>query len=111
MADCYAHEAIGRLSCFAASPEQVQEHVAERFGEDMTDWGRVLPLQVETAKSRHADELYQVLRDLTSMAKLGVPISCINTYLAAIRNAEQLLEKVDNESTEDPSNGQQSQQA
>ncbi len=63
--------------------------------------------QVETAKSRHADELYQVLRDLTSMAKLGVPISCINTYLAAIRNAEQLLEKIDEELEKDSDHDQQ----
>lgn len=111
MAECYAHEVFGNLSCFAGTPDQVKAALANQAGDDMVDWGRVVPLQLETAKSRHADELYQVLRDLTSMAKLGVPISCINTYLAAIRNAEQLLEKVDNESTEDPSNGQQSQQA
>lgn len=101
MAKCYAHEVLGKLSCFAGSPAQVKAELANRVSDDMVDWGRVVPLQVETAKSRHADELYQVLRDLTSMSKLGVPISCINTYLAAIRNAEQLLEKVDNESTED----------
>jgi len=107
MAKCYAHEVLGKLSCFAGSPAQVKAALANQVGDDMVDWGRVVPLQVETAKSRHADELYQVLRDLTSMAKLGVPISCINTYLAAIRNAEQLLEKVDNESTEDSTHEKQ----
>lgn len=107
MAECYAHEVFGNLSCFAGTPDQVKAALANQVGDDMVDWGRVVPLQVETAKSRHADELYQVLRDLTSMAKLGVPISCINTYLAAIRNAEQLLEKVDNESTEDSTHEKQ----
>ncbi len=69
--------------------------MAERYAHE------VAPLLVETAKSRHAEELYQVLRDLTVMAKLGVPISCINTYAAAVRNAEQLLKKIDVESMED----------
>lgn len=101
MAECYAHEVFGNLSCFAGSPDQVRSSLAGQVGEDMVDWGTVVPLQIETPKSRHADDLYQVLSDLTAMARLGVPISCINTYLAAIRNAEQLLEKIDQESTED----------
>jgi hypothetical protein len=107
MAECYAHEVFGNLSCFAGTPDQVKAALANQAGDDMVDWGRVVPLQVETAKSRHADELYQVLRDLTSMAKLGVPISCINTYLAAIRNAEQLLEKIDEELEKDSDHDQQ----
>lgn len=107
MAECYAHEAFGNLSCFAGTPDQVKAALASQAGDDMVDWGRVVPLQVETAKSRHADELYQVLRDLTAMAKLGIPISCINTYLAAIRNAEQLLEKIDDELEKDSNHEQQ----
>jgi len=107
MAECYAHEVFGNLSCFAGTPDQVKAALANQVGGDMVDWGRVVPLQVETAKSRHADELYQVLRDLTSMAKLGVPISGINTYLAAIRNAEQLLEKIDEELEKDSDHDQQ----
>ena len=107
MAECYAHEVFGNLSCFAGTPDQVLASLAGQVGEDMVDWGRVVPLQIETPITRHADELHQVLSDLTSMARLGVPISCINTYLAAIRNAEQLLEKIDQESTEDASNEKQ----
>ena len=101
MAECYAHQVFGNLSCFGGTPDQVKAALANQAGEDMVEWGRVVPLQVETAKSQHAEELYEVLHDLTAMAKLGVPISGINTYLAAIRNAEQLLENIDNESTED----------
>jgi hypothetical protein len=107
MAECYAHEVFGNLSCFAGTPDQVKAALAMQVGDDMVDWGRVVPLQVQTAKSRHAEELYQVLRDLTAMAKLGVPISGINTYLAAIRNAEQLLEKIDEELEKDSDHDQQ----
>lgn len=99
--ECYAHEVFGNLSCFAATPELVKKALANQVGKDMADWGRVVPLQIETAKSRHADDLHQVLRDLTTMAKVGVPISGINTYAAAIRNAEELLAKIEEESTED----------
>lgn len=111
MADCYAHQVFGNLSCFAPTPERVHSDLSKQVGEDMTDWGRVVALQIETPKTRHADDLYQVLRDLASMARLGIPISCINTYVAAIRNAEELLQKIDDESTEDPTDGKQSHQA
>ncbi len=97
MAECYAHEVFGNLSCFAGTPDQVKAELANPAGEDMADWGRVVPLQVETAKSRRAEELYQVLRDLTTMAKLGVPISGINTYAAAVRNSDELLQRIDDE--------------
>lgn len=60
-----------------------------------------------TVRQKYADDLYQVLKDLTVMAKMGVPISCINTYAAAVRNAEQLLKKIDVESMEDLANEKQ----
>ena len=53
-----------------------------------------------TPQQKHAGELHQVLSDLTSMARLGVPISCVQTYLAAIRNAEELLKQIERECTE-----------
>lgn len=103
MADCYAHQLFGDITCIAGSPSQVLDQVSK----DMADMGRLVPLQIETPKTRHADDLYQVLSDLVSMAKMGVPICCFNTYLAAIRNAEQLLEKIDQESTEDADHAKQ----
>lgn len=65
--------------------------------------GCVIPLRAETAKVRHADELYQVLKDLTGLAKLA---ACpLNTYKAAIRNSDELLKQIDRESTEEPNHG------
>lgn len=52
-------------------------------------------------RQRHADDLYQVLKDLTAMAKLAAPITALNTYQAAVRNADELLNKIDEESKED----------
>lgn len=61
-----------------------------------------VPLVRETASTRHADDLCQVLKDLTGMAKLGA--SHLNSYHAAIRNAEELLNLIDNESKKEASN-------
>jgi len=61
-----------------------------------------VPLVIETPKARHADELYQVLKDLTGLAKLAA--SALNTYQAALRNADLLLEQIERESMEDSSN-------
>lgn len=55
----------------------------------------VVPLVIETAKNRHADELYQVLKDLTGLAKLAA--APLNTYQAAIRNADELLKQIESE--------------
>ncbi len=58
-----------------------------------------MPLRAETAKVRHADELYQVLKDLTGLAKMA---ACpLNTYKAAIRNSDELLQQIERESMED----------
>lgn len=63
----------------------------------------VVPLVRETAKNRHADELYQVLKDLAGLAKLAA--APLNTYQAAIRNADELLNLINSESTEDANHG------
>ncbi|MFP3979135.1 hypothetical protein [Marinobacter sp. KMM 10035] len=55
----------------------------------------VVPLVRETAKTRHADQLYQVLKDLTGLAKLAA--STLNTYQAALRNADELLKLIESE--------------
>ena len=61
--------------------------------------GCAMPLRAETAKVRHADELYQVLKDLTGLAKMA---ACpLNTYKAAIRNSDELLQQIERESMED----------
>lgn len=62
-----------------------------------------VPLVVESAKVKHADDLYQVLKDLTGLAKLAS--SPLNAYQAAIRNADELLKQIERESTEDVSHG------
>tara|TARA_R110001583_G_scaffold25218_1_gene91431 strand:- start:1488 stop:1784 length:297 start_codon:yes stop_codon:yes gene_type:complete len=62
-----------------------------------------LPLIIETAKARHADELYQVLKDLTGLAKMAS--APLNTYQAAVRNADELLKQIERESTEDKCHG------
>ncbi|MGP9834244.1 hypothetical protein [Marinobacter sp. NSM] len=65
--------------------------------------GFVIPLRAETAKVRYADELYQVLKDLTGLAKMA---ACpLNTYKAAIRNSDELLKQIDRESTEESNHG------
>lgn len=102
MAEYYAHESLGKLSCLGSNSEEVRVQVAQKFGDDMADWGRVVPLQLETASTRHADDLCQVLKDLTGMAKLAA--SHLNSYHAAIRNAEELLNLIDNESKKEASN-------
>lgn len=60
---------------------------------------RVVPLTRETAKAKHADELYQVLKDLTGLAKLAS--APLNTYAAAVRNADELLKQVELEEEND----------
>jgi len=64
--------------------------------------GCVVPMRVETAKVRHANELHQTLKNLTGLAKMAA--SPLNTYQAAIRNADLLLEQIERESMEDSSN-------
>ncbi|MGO1500806.1 MAG: hypothetical protein ACTHWH_05935 [Marinobacter sp.] len=61
----------------------------------------VVPLVRETANTRHADDLHQVLKDLTGLAKLAA--APLNTYQAAIRNADELLKLIEDESTEEAS--------
>ncbi|GGE75718.1 hypothetical protein GCM10011533_30080 [Streptosporangium jomthongense] len=65
---------------------------------------RKVPLVIETAKNRHADDLHEVLKDLAAMAKMAVAAQ--NTYQAALRNAEELLKQIDRESTEEMSDVQ-----
>ncbi|SOB76141.1 hypothetical protein SAMN04488490_1817 [Marinobacter sp. LV10R510-11A] len=65
---------------------------------------RRVPLMLETAKARHADELHQVLKDLTGLVKMAS--APLNTYQAAIRNADELLKQIESESTEEESHGQ-----
>ena len=62
--------------------------------------GCALPLRAETAKVRYADELYQVLKDLTGLAMMAA--APLNTYRAAVRNSNELLKQIESESTEDP---------
>jgi hypothetical protein len=62
-----------------------------------------VPLMIETAKARHADELYQVLKDLTGLAKMAS--APLNTYQAAVRNSDELLAQIERESTEDKCHG------
>lgn len=75
---------------------------------NQADWcveradGCVVPMRVETAKVRHANELHQTLKNLTGLAKMAA--SALNTYQAAIRNADLLLEQIERESMEDSSN-------
>lgn len=57
---------------------------------------KVVPLMLETAKARRADELYQVLKDLTGLAKMAS--APLNTYQAAMRNADELLKQIESES-------------
>ena len=57
------------------------------------------------ARQRHANDLYQVLKDLTGLAKLAA--APLNTYQAAVRNADELLKTIDTESTEDFSDEKQ----
>jgi hypothetical protein len=65
--------------------------------------GCVIPLRAETAKVRYADELYQVLKDLTGLAMMAS--APLNTYQAAVRNSNELLQQIERESTEDSSHG------
>lgn len=58
-----------------------------------------VPLVRETASTRHADDLCQVLKDLVALAKLAA--STLNTYQAALRNADELLKQIDRESAEE----------
>ncbi len=64
----------------------------------------VVPLVRETANTRHADDLHQVLKDLTGLAKMAS--APLNTYQAAIRNADELLKQIESESTEEESHGE-----
>jgi len=50
------------------------------------------------AKQDRAAELHQVLKDLTGLAKLAA--APLNTYEAAVRNADELLKQIDRESLE-----------
>jgi len=49
-------------------------------------------------KQKYAPELYQVLKDLTGLAKMAA--APLNTYRAAVRNSDELLKQIDRESTE-----------
>lgn len=59
---------------------------------------RRVPLMIETATARHADDLHQVLKDLVGLAKLAS--APLNTYQAAIRNADELLKLIEHEEKE-----------
>lgn len=65
--------------------------------------GNSVPLRIETARVRYADDLYQVLKDLVGLAKLAS--SPLNAYHAAVRNADELLKQIESESTEDANHG------
>lgn len=88
MADAWAWIHEGQVAgVFVRQPEV--DFCVERAG------GCAMPLRAETAKVRYADELYQVLKDLTGLAKLA---ACpLNTYKAAIRNSDELLQQIDRE--------------
>lgn len=49
-------------------------------------------------KQKYTPELYQVLKDLTGLAKMGA--APLNTYQAAVRNSDELLKQIERESTE-----------
>lgn len=47
---------------------------------------------------KYSEDLHQVLKDLTGLAKLGS--APLNTYQAAVRNSDELLKQIERESTE-----------
>ncbi len=60
--------------------------------------GCAVPLRVETTKVRYANELHQALKDLTGLAMMAA--APLNTYQAAVRNSNELLQQIERECVE-----------
>lgn len=98
MADAYGLIWPGESGIFSAYAGNADiSYAVERYKV------REVPLMIETPKARHADDLYQVLKDLTGLAKMAS--APLNTYQAAVRNADELLKLIERESTEDLNHG------
>jgi len=96
MADAWGWLRDGEISTTYVQRDSVGSLV-ERAG------GSAVPLRIESALVRHADDLHQVLKDLTGLAKMAS--APMNTYQAAVRNAVELLKQIERESMEDNCHG------
>ncbi len=96
MADAWAWVHEGEIASCSQHKGGADQCV-ERAG------GCTVPLRVETAKVRYANELHQALKDLTGLAMMAA--APLNTYQAAVRNSNELLQQIERESTEDLNHG------
>jgi hypothetical protein len=96
MADAWAWVHNGEIANCSQYKSNA-EFLADRAG------GCIVPLRVETAKVRYANELHQALK---SMADLAKRLTAFNDARpASLLIADELLKQIERESTEDSTHG------